>query len=50
MICNSGVVYGAFFHDVDVELFLTKVHYIDELDKWKTKYFGPPAGSSDKKD
>jgi len=50
MICNSGVVYGAFFKDVDLPLLKTKEHYIGELDKWKTKYFGVPAASTDKKD
>jgi hypothetical protein len=50
MICNSGVVYGAFFKEVDITLLRTKEHYIGELDKWKTKYFGAPAASTDKKD
>jgi len=46
MICNSGVVYGAFFKDVDLTLLRTKEHYIGELDRWKVKYFGSPAASS----
>jgi hypothetical protein len=50
MICNSGVVYGAFFKEVDVKLLMTKEHYIGELDKWRSKYFGPPASRTDKKD
>jgi hypothetical protein len=50
MICNSGVVYGVFFEDVDEAVLILKAHYINELDKWTTKYFGVPASRSDRKD
>jgi hypothetical protein len=50
MICNSGVVYGAFFQKVDKMGLVTKAHYINELDKWTAKYFGSTyqrAGKTD---
>jgi len=27
MICNSGIVYGAFFKDIDKTTLITKAHY-----------------------
>jgi len=50
MICNSGLVFGAFFKDVGLPLLKTKEHYIGELEKWRAKYFGAPASQPDKKD
>lgn len=38
MICNSGVVFGHHFKDVDAKILATKAQYIAELNAWRKKY------------
>ncbi len=40
MICNSGVVFGHHFQDVDLKILKTKEKYIADLNDWRRKYLG----------
>ena len=39
MICNSGIVFGYNFKDVDPKLLATKVKYVTDLKVWRAKYY-----------
>jgi len=43
MICNSGVVFGHHFKDVDLKILGTKARYITDLNDWRRKYLGNRA-------
>jgi hypothetical protein len=48
MICNSGVVFGHHFQDVDLKILGTKAKYIADLNNWRRKYLERPSGGTSK--
>jgi hypothetical protein len=43
VMSSAGVVFGKMFKNLEPELTLTKVSYLDHLSAWRKKYFGAPG-------